>query len=661
MRCFLLALVCVSATSLAVDADALDLRERPVSKVINLLKDMSSALAKEAANDKDVTEKMNCWCEVNEKDKTEAVAEANRRIDQLVADIQKHTGKSAELSATIKQLEKELAENQEALAKATEVREKENQEFNQDEKDTVQALGAMKNAVLVLGKHNSFLQKGATTNAGSQKYTEAEMKNILQIAMGIQKQGMSFLQQPNANAGSYTPASGQIFGILNQMKEEFENNLSTMQQEEATAQKEFADLKAAKQTEIAAGKQQTKDKVQNLADTDQGLAQAKEDLDMTREALAADTEFLSDLKLRCQQFGHDTGLRAKTRSDEIAAISETITILTDDDAHDTMGRTMGFIQTNMEDKAIRNTAAEAIRSVGRKHHNLRLIALASTVQIDAFEKVKAAIDEMVVALEKEQKDEVVQRDWCIDEFQQNEKQTAVKQREITDLGSAIDMAKATIDSLTKDIEAEHAVIAETEIQSKKASETREAGNHEFQLATADQRATQAILKKALARLEVFYKEKKEALLQSEPGAAAPPPPAGHAEYKKSGGAGGVMMLIQNIIDEASTMEKDGIQAEADSQAGYESFIKDSNNAIADANKAIATKTDEKAQTEAAKVQAEGDRAQALTDAENLSNYKGELHASCDFLTKNFDLRQQARIEEMDGLAQAKATLSGANI
>jgi len=48
------------------------------------------------------------------------------------------------------------------------------------------------------------------------------------------------------------------------------------------------------------------------------------------------------------------------------------------------------------------------------------------------------------------------------------------------------------------------------------------------------------------------------------------------------------------------------------------------------------------------------------EAEKLSTYNAELHSSCDFLLKNFDLRQAARQEEMDALAQAKAILSGAD-
>merc|ERR1719428_638383 len=120
------------------------------------------------------------------------------------------------------------------------------------------------------------------------------------------------------NSGSYTPASGQIFGILNQMKDEFESNLSQ--------------LKKAKQAEIAAGKAKLKEKTFGLADSDDFLATAKEDLAMTREALSADVKFIQDLRLRCQQSDKDWELRSKTRAEEIAAVADVIAMLSDEDA-----------------------------------------------------------------------------------------------------------------------------------------------------------------------------------------------------------------------------------------------------------------------------------------------------------------------------------------
>jgi len=47
------------------------------------------------------------------------------------------------------------------------------------------------------------------------------------------------------------------------------------------------------------------------------------------------------------------------------------------------------------------------------------------------------------------------------------------------------------------------------------------------------------------------------------------------------------------------------------------------------------------------------------DLLTLGEYNQELHKKCDFLVKNFDLRQQSRVQEMEALAQAKAIFQGA--
>ena len=45
-------------------------KNRPVSKVITLLKDMKAQLEKEAEDDQEIYDKMACWCTTNDKDKT---------------------------------------------------------------------------------------------------------------------------------------------------------------------------------------------------------------------------------------------------------------------------------------------------------------------------------------------------------------------------------------------------------------------------------------------------------------------------------------------------------------------------------------------------------------------------------------------------------------
>lgn len=46
--------------------------------------------------------------------------------------------------------------------------------------------------------------------------------------------------------------------------------------------------------------------------------------------------------------------------------------------------------------------------------------------------------------------------------------------------------------------------------------------------------------------------------------------------------------------------------------------------------------------------------------EKLTGYNADLHKSCDFVVKNFDVTQKARQDEIESIQEAKAILSGSN-
>jgi predicted RNase H-like nuclease (RuvC/YqgF family) len=151
MRCVVLALLAVVAGAANVD----DVKNRPVSKVVTLLKDMITQLEKEAEEDEEVYEAMGCWCETNDKEKTKSIADAEQHIADLTSSIEELTSKSAQLNTQIEHLTKEVAKNSKALDQATALRTKQLAEFNGEEKDMLQSISALKSAVVVLGKQSS--------------------------------------------------------------------------------------------------------------------------------------------------------------------------------------------------------------------------------------------------------------------------------------------------------------------------------------------------------------------------------------------------------------------------------------------------------------------------------------------------------------------------
>jgi len=568
------------------------------------------------------------------------------------------------LNTEIDGLNQEIADNEKALADATKMREQQLKEFNAEEADALNSIELLAGAIETLGAHHGSVLTQIPDHVAISNTLKHELSANAAMYEGVitpsqKRQIQAFIQNkvmPGSSGSSYEPKSGAIFGILEQMKETFETNLAASQKEEEQNQRAYEDLKAAKEAEIAAGKQQVDTKTQELATTDEKNAQAKEDLEDTRNTLSADEEFLLMLKEKCSVTDEEWEERQKTRQTEMQACSKALAVLSSDDAHDLFKNTFNpnsFLQTGME--GARNKAYTVLMNA----HSPRLSAMASRVRLDAFTKVKKAIDDMITQLGKEKEDEIKHKDFCTDELNQNQLQTEKKEREKSDLEAKIEDLELTIKTLTEQIDQLKAEIAEMQVQMKRAGEDREKENKEFQQTVADQRASVVLLSKALEILQGFYD--KAAMLQQQQEPAGPPPPPGFKEYKKNPQSSGVMAMITQIIEDSKAMEAEAIKAEGSAQSAYEAFVKETNASIEAKSKDIANKSESKAKAEDYLVQSQTELASVMTNLDELSAYNSELHASCDYILKNFDIRQTARDEEIEALKQAKAILSGADM
>merc|ERR1719271_886162 len=646
----------------------------PVAKVIKLLTDMQTQLQADKKADEEMYDKLACWCKVNGEGKDTAVEIAEAKVSDLSSRIKALTAKSSELEESIKKVESEVAANMQALETATSMREEAMQKFRTEEKDMIVSITSLKNALVVLEKNldTSFLQMSSDVKAHVRDViSKSKADDILQQILNPRaRDTITAFMQGKVKAGS--PQGGEIMGILKQMKTEFESNLADMQSDEKKAVTEFAELKEAKTSEISAGEEMAKEKTALLGKTKVQLAEAKEDLEDTTSAMEADQAFLVDLKERCSVSDKEWEERSKTRALEIAAGGETIKILTDDDAHDLLEGTMSFLQLSSTRRTVsredftREQASHMLLNQATKSGRKALVQLSASVRLDAFKKVEEEINGMIADIEQESADEVALKAMCKDKFHTNDMEIMANEDLLKDLTTKINDFASSIDTLEKEIAALKAEILETTIELQRSAELRVKSNKEFQSAVADQRATQAILKKALDLLGKFYAEQFVHLkaksshkhTRQEPGAAAPPPPPGFSEYKSSEGAGGVMTMIEGIITDAKELEKETIHGEQEAQSGYESFVKESYAAIEAAQRSVTNKMEEKATAETGKTAAEGDKADADDTAEDLAKTKADLHLSCDFVMMNFDAREAARKGEIEGLSNTLASLKG---
>jgi len=498
--------------------------------------------------------------------------------------------------------------------------------------------------------------------------------------------GSSFVQDSSKNnPASYAPQSSAIFGILKTMKEEFEANLSQAQKDEMKASAEFQELSSSKSSQIAVAKEKLDGLEGQYADNGKALADAEEDYELTTGKRASDVEFLRNLRLTCQGLDKQWAERSATRGEEIKAVGEALAILTEDDNREHLAKTVTFLQERSVSDSVanartRSNAMSILRSAmaqpafktddlmaawsqrsskGMGGARAQLATLAVSMQLDSFTKVKEMMDKMVADLKTEQEDEVKFQANCGVEFNTNEKTTFTKKDEKEDLGAKIESLSKLIATLQEETAVAKQDIANSEVAIRKASETREKENSEYQTTIADQRATQAILDKALARLKVFYSKKAAALLETS-ASAKQEPPVKFNKLKSNAGSSGVMGLLSQIIEDSKALEKEAVAGESEAQATYESFVKDSNAVIADLSTAVTAKSKSSSASRVELEQAKADLNSTDEEIASLEQFRADLHQQCDFVVKNFSIRQAARLQEIEAIGRAKGILSGAD-
>merc|ERR1719258_545764 len=323
------------------------------------------------------------------------------------------------------------------------------------------SIDSLKNALVVLEKTlgSSFLQSGSFTSVRAhvrEVINKQKADDILSQILNPSARDIlqAFLQ---GKISAKSAQGGEIMGVLKQMKTEFESNLADMQGEESKSVTEFGELKEAKTSEISAGEKMIKEKTALLGKTKVALAEAKEDLEDTTGAMEADQAFLVDLKERCSVSDKEWEERSKTRAMEIAAVGETIKILTDDDAHDLLEGTMSFLQLSSTRRTVsredfgREQASHMLLNQAKKSkvqkskRSKALVQLSASVRLDAFKKVEEEINGMISDIEQESKDEVALKAMCTDKFHKNDMEIMENDEVIKDLTTKINDLASTID------------------------------------------------------------------------------------------------------------------------------------------------------------------------------------------------------------------------
>jgi len=639
------------ARKLGLDKNAGD---RPVTKVVKLLQGMYDQLEKEAQEESELMEKYECWCKENGADKATSVAGFEKKLKQMEAKVAELSATSSRLKVEYTNLGKDVKKDEAEMDSEMAVRRKEVGEYDKDKSDLLQLIEKIQNARSTVSKTGGqFVQVSVSHRK--------KLRSLLQsmITKHSDKLDEKTVQSTASLLQEADPTTDLLLGKLEGMENTYNMTLTELEAEEAKAKAKYEKFIKAKREVIDTSKIQIATKKEQKTAADEEMTHTKQDIEDGKESMAADIAFAAEVKEKCGSKAKEWEKRQKTRAQETEAVAKAIKVLSSDDAQETFGKTMSFLQVDSKDDSVRRQmVSKTLARVGEKHDDARLVTLAMEAKLDGFTRVKDKIDLMVSALRKEQADEVTKKNWCTEELQGNRLQKDKKARKVKALQAKKEELALNLEEATETITTLEDEVKEMKKQQKVAAQVREKENAEFQKNVQEQRQTQVLLKKATSVLGEVY-NKKEALIQNSK--EIPKQPKTFGGYKKSSSANGVMLMIQQLIADAEAMETESVAAEQESQADYEAFGKKTNEDLETKSKSMADKADEKAQAETNLVEARETKEGVDAEIETLENTNFSLHEDCDFTLQNFDARQKARSEEVEALAQAKAYLSGAKL
>jgi hypothetical protein len=481
-----------------------------------------------------------------------------------------------------------------------------------------------------------------------------------------------------AHKKSYSFKGGNVLELLKQLELKFEDDLTQVEKEETNRVNSYNLAKDARDNAITAAEKAKDEKTDLKAEVDEENEEAKGDLEDEEGELEADTGTLETTDKKCSVKTSEWEERSATRSGEIEAINVAIKILakvadvrTEAPSNPVPPASpLEFFQVDATTDP-KMKAVVYLRQKAASLHAKALERLAQEVQAhlgSPFDIINNDIQKMIFRLMAEQKDEDEHKHWCDLEIEKTQVSIDDKQDKMDDLQAKIDDAESTVGELTEEIKAADEMVAEIVSFMKEATEIREVGKKENELAIKDSQDSQEAVSNAIAVLTDFYKESGE--IAKEPweflqkGVELPEDPeTWDSSYSgvsdPSAQPGGIITILEKCNEEFATMEADTKAQEASDQDAYDSDMQEHDIEKAKRSKESEMKNAEKNRLVEKAASMEKNRKHVSDEHEATVQYQKDLQPACVEGDSTYEERKAARTEEIEALHNSQVILEDA--
>jgi hypothetical protein len=666
----------------------------PLGKVYEMLDGLKAKIIKDSEAEAKAYHEYFEWCDETARDKGFEITTAASKKEELEATIGKKDSDAKAASEKIEKLASTIAEDEAELKAATEMREKEEAEFTANEGELIDSIDTLTRAADIIQKEmakSSAAAVLAQVDTSSVKDMLEALKAIIGAASlgGADKHKLLALVQAKQSAetndededeeqgapaaDAYKSQSGGIFDLLEDLKEEAEEQLATLRKTETNLAHNYDMLKQSLEDSIAADTKASEEEKAVKAASEEDSATAAGELELTSKDLTGATESLELTKNNCIITAADHEASVTATAEELKVLEETEKVLKESTGGAASAASFVQVASKASSKRYRqvqNKVVLMVRHLAKDHHSAALAQLASRIAAlvkynqhdgaDPFTKVKGLITDLISKLEAEAESETSEKAYCDEQMTKTEAKKAELEEDVGKLTTKIDEATAKSTKLKTEVKETQAVLAELAKQQAEMDSIRSDSHGAYVAAKADLEKGLAGIRKALEVLRDYYGGASAAFLQEKGSASInsmmrqPAPPENH---EKSTGAGDSIVSLLEVVESDFAKSLAKIEAEeADSESEYQKMTQE--NAVTKTTKVQDLKYKTAAFTALDK--AVSDLSSDL-DTENAElgavlEYYGKVKDRCIAQPESYEERKSKRDSEIKGLKEALSVL-----
>jgi len=538
------------ASVLSLASTAIGTNVSPVEKVIELLEDLKSEVVAEGTSEATTYDAFACFCKTTTEEKSTSVTGGQDNIESLSADIAAKTATREEKIDEV-QTRKKKQEELAMTLKETQVRlAKERAEYEVTNADLSKAISSLDNAIAAMDKSkpSSFL----AVNADVKKSLElAQVLNLVKTPKA--RMVAAFLQtKVDPDDPEYKYHSQEIVDVMQDLNKDFNSESKQVNEEWSKTESAENALILDLDGQMSANSDSIVTLKRDVSTLASEIAEAREDLVGAEVLMKDDQLYLKDLTQRCEQRAGAYDQRSAMRADEIKALTQALTLLTDrvkgadESANERAfiqekspvvaiagSKSLSFLQTargevkNLLGRATEQTvsvevrkdnALATLRAEGKRLSSTTLLSLALKVQGDPFVKVKQLIQSLIERLLAESTGEATKKGFCDTELSKAEKNRNHRWADVQRLSAELASLESKQDSLEEELSELSENLADLTVTLKDATSLRGESKEENLATLKDAKEGLSAISEALLVLKVFYKQaaKAEVLLQASP-------------------------------------------------------------------------------------------------------------------------------------------------